>query len=98
MVAAAGLFEGNLMLVLVTALAAAASQVSTDQPAQQDDDPIVCTKVNVGDEVGTRMRTKKKVCMRKSDRAYVDQQEKQAVQQLVNDGDARMVAPTGTPR
>lgn len=86
------------MFVLVTALAAAASQVPTAQPAQKDDDPIICTKVNVGDEVGTRLRTKKKVCMRQSDRAYINQQEKQAIQHLVNDGDARMVAPTGPPR
>lgn len=97
MLATAGLFEGNIMLVLVTALVAAASQVPTAQSAQQDD-PIVCTKVNVGDEVGTRLRSKKKVCMHKSDRAYIDQQEKQAIQHLVNDGDARMVAPTGPPR
>lgn len=85
------------MLALLTGLAAAASQVPA-QPAQTNDDPIVCTKVNVGDEVGTRLRAKKKVCMHKSDRAYIDQQEKQAVQHLVNDGDARMVAPTGPPR
>jgi hypothetical protein len=97
MMETAGLFEGNVMLVLVSALAAAAS-VPTAQPAQKDDDPIICTKVNVGDEVGTRMRTKKKVCMHKSDRAYIDQQEKQAIQHLVNDGDARMVAPVGAPR
>jgi hypothetical protein len=85
------------MLALVSALAAAA-QAPAAQPAQKDDDPIICTKVNIGDEVGTRMRAKKKVCMHKSDRAYMDQQEKQAIQQLVNDGDARMMAPTGPPR
>lgn len=84
------------MLFLVSALAAAA-QAPAALPSATDD-PIICTKVNVGDEVGTRMRTKKKVCMRKSDRAYIDQQEKQAIQHLVNDGDARMLAPTGPPR
>lgn len=86
-----------MMLVLAIALAAAASQAPTAQTAQTDDDPIVCTRQNIGDEVGTRLQ-RKKVCMRKSDRDYVKQQEKQAVQQLVNDGDARMVAPTGPPR
>lgn len=86
-----------MMLVLAIALAAAASQAPTAQAAQTDDDPIVCTRQNIGDEVGTRLQ-RKKVCMRKSDRDYVKQQEKQAVQQLVNDGDARMVAPTGPPR
>jgi hypothetical protein len=86
-----------MMLVLAIALAAAASQAPTVQAAQTDDDPIVCTRQNIGDEVGTRLQ-RKKVCMRKSDRDYVKQQEKQAVQQLVNDGDARMVAPTGPPR
>jgi hypothetical protein len=84
------------MLFFVAAMAAAAP-VSTVQPSATDD-PIICTKLNVGDEVGTHMRAKKKVCMHKSDRAYMDQQEKQAIQQLVNDGDARMAAPTGPPR
>jgi xanthine dehydrogenase iron-sulfur cluster and FAD-binding subunit A len=83
------------MLVLVTALAAAA-QAPAVQPSSADD-PIICTRQNVGDEVGTRLQ-RKKICMRKSDRDCIKQQEKQAVQQLVNDGDARMVAPSGPPR
>jgi len=86
-----------MMLVLVTALAASTAQPAMAQPAAADD-PIICTKVNVGDEVGTRLRAKKKVCMHKSDRDYVDQQNKQAVLQIINDGDARMLAPSGPPR
>jgi len=85
------------MFVLVTALAVAI-QASAAQPPQKDDDPIICTKQNVGDEVGTHMRATKKVCMRKSDRDFIDKQEKDAIQHLVNDGDARMVAPSGPPR
>jgi len=76
------------MLVFVTL--AAALQAAAVQPAQKDDDPIICTKQNVGDEVGTRMRTKKKVCMHKSDRDFIAKQEKESVDHLVNDGDARM--------
>lgn len=77
------------MLALVTALAVAA-QAPAAQPVQTDDDPIICAKQNVGDEVGTHMRTKKKVCMRKSDRDFIARQEKEAIDHLVNDGDARM--------
>ena len=87
------------MLFLVTALAAVAQAPAAQPPTV---DPLICTKVNVGDEVGTHMRTKRKVCMRKSDRAYIEQQEKQAVQKLINDGDDRMrsipLAPRGPPR
>jgi hypothetical protein len=97
MLASADLFEGKMMLVLAIALAAAASQAPTAQTAQTDDDPIVCTRQNIGDEVGTRLQ-RKKVCMRKSDRDYVKQQEKQAVLHLINDGDDRMKAATLAPR
>ena len=83
------------MLFLAIAVAAAA-QSPAAQPSATDD-PIICTRQNVGDEVGTRLQ-RKKICMRKSDRDYIKQQEKQAVQQLVNDGDARMAAPSGAPR
>ena len=83
------------MLILVTALAAAA-QASAAQPAQKDDDPIICTRDNVGSEVGTRLRPKK-VCMRKSDRDFIDKQEKDSIQHLVNDGNARMATPSERP-
>jgi len=76
------------MLVLLATLAAAAAQPATAEPARTDD-PVICTKQNVGDEVGTRMRTKKKVCMRKSDRDFIDKQNKQAVGQIINDGNDR---------
>jgi hypothetical protein len=76
------------MIFLLTALAAA-TQTPAVQSAQKDNDPIICTRDNVGSEVGTRMRPKK-ICMRKSDRDYMNQQEKAAIQKLVNDGDARM--------
>jgi hypothetical protein len=76
------------MIFLLTALAAAA-QTPAVQPAQKEDDPIICKRDNVGSEVGTHMRSRK-VCMHKSDRDYMNQQEKAAIQKLVNDGDARM--------
>ena len=76
------------MLFLVTALAASAQAPAALPPAK--DDPIICTRVNVGDEVGTHMLTKKKVCMHQSERDFIDQHEKQSVQQLINDGNDRM--------
>ena len=60
------------MVSLIIALAVAA-QGTPAQPVA-DEDPVVCQRQQ--SEVGTHMRPKK-VCMRKSDRAYVDQQEKQ---------------------
>jgi hypothetical protein len=84
------------MLVLLMAMAASAQAPGTQPPAK-DADPIICTRDNSGAEVGTHMRPKK-VCMRKSDRDFIDQQEKAAMQQLVNDGDARMHSDPGPPR
>jgi len=75
------------ILVLFAASAGAATPAAA--PAGQED-PLVCTRVKVGDEVGTHMVTKKKVCMRKSERDFIDQHEKQSVQQLINDGNDRM--------
>ena len=66
----------------------AALQRKTEPAAK--DDPIICRKVNVGDEVGTHMLAKKKVCMHKSERDYIDQHEKQSVLQMINDGNDRM--------
>lgn len=77
------------MIALFGALAAASQAAPATPPAQKDPNPIICTRQNMGDEVGTRMQ-KKKVCMHKSDRDYIDQQEKQSVQQLINDGNDRM--------
>lgn len=75
------------MLVPVIALAAAV-QAPIAQPAAEND-PIVCIRQNVGDEVGTRLQ-RKKICMRKSERDYIAQHEKQSVQQIINDGNDRM--------
>jgi hypothetical protein len=87
--------ERDAMLILLTVLAAAAA-VPAAQTATKQDDPIICKRQTMGSEVGTRMQAKKK-CMRQSDWDYMAKQEKQAIQQLVNDGDARMAAPTGPP-
>jgi hypothetical protein len=76
------------MLILLAALALAPDPPSAAQPAK-DDDPIICTREHVGDEVGTRLQ-RSKTCMRKSDRAYIDQQNKQTIQKYTNDGDGRM--------
>ena len=83
------------MLVLLNALAAATQAPAVPPPAT--DDPIICTRQNIGDEVGTRLQ-RKKVCMRKSDRDYINQKEKQAMQHMINDGYSRMAAPSGPPR
>ena len=76
------------MLILFAALVATADPSSKAPPAK-DDDPIICTREHVGDEVGTRLQ-RPKTCMRKSDRAYIDQQNKQTIQKYTNDGDGRM--------
>ena len=84
------------MFVLLSALAAA--QATPTQPAAPENDPIICTKQNVGSEVGTRLQSKKKVCMRKSDRDFIDKQEKDAILHLINDGDGRMRFIPQSPR
>ena len=76
------------MLILLAVLALAPDVPTAAEPPK-DDDPIVCTRQHVGDEVGTRLQ-RGKICMRKSDRAYIDQQNKQAVQKYTNNGDGRM--------
>jgi len=75
------------MFVLVIAFAAAA-QVATAPPATQEDDPIICTKTNVGDEVGTHMRSKK-VCMKKSDREFIEKQAQRTLGNINNNGNGR---------
>ena len=84
------------MFVLLSALAAAA-QATPAQPAVPENDPIICTKQNIGSEVGTRLQSKKKVCMRKSDRDFIDRQEKDSISHLINDGDGRMRFIPGPP-
>ena len=75
------------MLVLLTALAAAA-QTPAAQPGAKDD-PIICTRDSVGAEVGTHMRPKK-VCMHKSDRDFIENQARATVRSINNRGDGRL--------
>ena len=79
------------MLILITAVAAAVQGASA-VPAKQGDDPVICTRQHVGEEVGTRMQAKK-VCMRKSDRDFIENSQKATIQNYINDGDGRMRAP-----
>lgn len=79
------------MLALLTALVAASGTPPGPVTNAADDDPIICTKENVGSEVGTHMRPKK-VCMKKSERDFIERSQRQTVQDLVNDGNDRMKA------
>ena len=74
------------MLVLLSALAAAAQVPGASAPAA--DDPIICTRDNVGSEVGTHMRPKK-VCMKKSEREFIEQQAKRTMNSINNNGNDR---------
>jgi hypothetical protein len=78
------------MLVLLTALAAG-TQAPATQPAPNDNDPIICTRENVGSEVGTHMRPKK-VCMHKSDRDFIESQAKATLRSINNNGNDRLRA------
>jgi len=79
--------KGTFMFVLLIAMAAAAETPET-QPTQNADDPIICTRENAGSEVGTHMRPKK-VCMKKSDREFLEKQAQRTVQNINNRGDNR---------
>ena len=83
------------MLVLLSALAAAAQVPAATSPANADD-PIICTRENVGSEVGTHMRPKK-ICMKKSEREFIEQQAKRTLQSINNNGNDRQ-AHIATPR
>ena len=83
------------MLVLLSALAVAAQAPAATLPAK-DDDPIICTRDNVGSEVGTHMLPKK-VCMKKSDREFMEQQAKRTMQSVNSNGNDRQ-AYIPTPR
>jgi hypothetical protein len=82
------------MLVLLSALAAAA-QTPAATPAASTD-PIICTRDNVGSEVGTHMLPKK-VCMKKSERDFMEQQAKRTINSVNNNGNNRE-AFVATPR
>jgi hypothetical protein len=75
------------MLVLLSALAAAAQAPAT-APVEKTDDPIICTRQNTGDEVGTRLQ-RKKICMKKSERDIIQRNTDQTLQQYLNNGNDR---------
>jgi hypothetical protein len=76
------------MIILLTALAATA-QAPAAQPAPKDNDPIICTRDAAGSEVGTHMRPKK-VCMRRSDRDFIENQARSTVRGINNNGNERL--------
>jgi hypothetical protein len=89
--------EEIAMLILLSALAvASADPIAT---VKDKDDPIICTKAPVGSEVGTHLQSKK-ICMRKSDRDYIDREQRDTLRDIQNRGDSRMQAipPPGPPR
>ena len=68
------------MFVFLGLIAAAAQAPAATPQAAKDADPIVCT--SRGDsEVGTHMKPKK-VCMRKSDWDYVEQNTRNQLQSI----------------
>ena len=95
MVAAADKFERDIMLALMIALAAT-TEVPATQNAPATDDPIICKRENAGSEVGTHMRPKK-VCMRKSDRDFLEKQAQRTLGNINNNGNGR-VQFVPTPR
>lgn len=76
------------MLMLLAALAAMPDPTPAAQPPASDPDPIICTRDPVGSEVGTHLRSKK-VCLRKSNREFIEQQQRAKVQQINNNGNDR---------
>jgi hypothetical protein len=76
------------MLVLLTIAAAAAAQAPAAAVPPKVDDPVVCVRQHTGDEVGTRIQAKK-VCMKKSERDFIEQAEEQAVKHYINNGNDR---------
>ena len=87
------------MLILLAALAAMSGPAPTAQTAKEDD-PIICTRDPIGSEVGTHLRSKE-VCLRKSDRDFVESEQRATVRQINNNGNDRMryiPPPPRTPR
>jgi hypothetical protein len=74
--------------MLLASLALVSDPVATTQ-APTVDDPIICTRDPVGSEVGTHLRSKK-VCMKKSDRDYIEAEQRAKIQQINNNGNDRM--------
>jgi hypothetical protein len=75
------------MLVFLTVLAAVTDVPAATPPV--DNDPIICTRSAVGSEVGTHMQPKK-ICMRKSDRDYIEREQRETIAGINNRGDDRM--------
>lgn len=85
------------MLTLLMALAASGATVPTQSSVEQKKDPLVCTKEPIGSEVGTRMRSKR-VCMKKSDRDFIEQEQRATVREINNDGNDRLRFIPRAPR
>ena len=66
-------------MLLLTLLALGAADPAP--PAAKDKDPVICTRQNVGEEVGTHMRPKK-VCMKKSEWDLVEAHTKETLQSI----------------
>ena len=82
------------MIIILAALAMAidpptAAAQAPATVAKPDDDPIICTKDPVGTEVGTHMRSKK-TCMRRSDRAFIEENARNTIRSINNNGNDRM--------
>ena len=94
------------MIIIVAALAmtadppAAAGQAPAPVTApSKDDDPIICTRDPVGSEVGTHMRSKK-ICMKRSDRQFIEENARTTIRNINNNGNDRMryiPAPRAAP-
>jgi hypothetical protein len=82
----------NIVLALVFG-----TDVSAQSSPETAKDPIICTRDPVGSEVGTHMRSKK-VCMRKSDRDFIEKEQQATVREINNDGNDRLRAVTDKPR
>jgi hypothetical protein len=65
------------MLMFLLALAAPTQTV----PPSEKADPVICTRQNVGEEVGTHMRPKK-VCMKKSEWDLIEAHTKETLQSI----------------
>ena len=70
-------------------LLAALAAMSDPALAATEDDPIICTRDPIGSEVGTHLRSKE-VCLRKSDRDFVEREQRAKILQINNNGNDRM--------
>ncbi len=64
-------------------LACAGRDVGPSALAAKEDDPIICTRDPIGSEVGTHLRSKE-VCLRKSDRDFVEREQRAKILQINN--------------